>query len=396
MQTQLNGKQATITGAGSTVTTANFSPSKVVVTNESGKLAESAIDTTKLGYLSGVTSDIQAQLDAKNLEKGSTFNAGNVLVTNEEKKVVTLDVTSQQLEYINSVTSNVQTQLDNKAPKGSTWNTHRVVVTDDNKNAITSGVTDTELSYLSGVTSKIQTQLDGKQATITGSASTVTTGNLTKDRAVITNSSQKLAVSAVTSTELSYLSGTTSKVQTQINSKANSGGWTASRVMGSNANGNIYATGINITQLGYLSGVTSNIQTQLNAKVNTNKVTIAQASLDGMASSINLNKDVKTKLGSFTLPAGSYCITATATFAAADNQNGYDASIWISDTSTGSARNMASIVEQFVYKWSWATLQVTAYLSLSASTTLYIVGWHNSTKAKQVKNVRLGYLGIKD
>lgn len=42
-----------------------------------------------------------------------------------------------------------------------------VVVTDFSKNIISSGITTTELDYLSGITSNIQTQLDGKEPTIT-------------------------------------------------------------------------------------------------------------------------------------------------------------------------------------------------------------------------------------
>lgn len=53
----------------------------------------------------------------------------------------------------------------------------------------------------------------------TGGASTIATSNLTASRALISNSSGKVAVSAVTSTELGYLDGVTSNVQTQLNSK---------------------------------------------------------------------------------------------------------------------------------------------------------------------------------
>lgn len=58
-----------------------------------------------------------------------------------------------------------------------------------------------------------------KQATITGAASTVVTANLTANRAVISNGSGKVAVSAVTDTELGYVSGVTSALQTQLNNK---------------------------------------------------------------------------------------------------------------------------------------------------------------------------------
>jgi len=75
----------------------------------------------------------------------------------------------------------------------------------------------TELNYVDGVTSAIQTQLDGKQATVTGGASTITSSNLTASRALASNASGKVEVSAATSTELGYLSGVTSAIQTQIN-----------------------------------------------------------------------------------------------------------------------------------------------------------------------------------
>jgi hypothetical protein len=77
----------------------------------------------------------------------------------------------------------------------------------------------TELNYVDGVTSAIQTQINGKQAAITGAATTITGSNLTASRALVSNSSGKVAVSAVTSTELGYVDGVTSAIQTQLDSK---------------------------------------------------------------------------------------------------------------------------------------------------------------------------------
>tara|TARA_S200002703_G_scaffold158940_1_gene170713 strand:+ start:344 stop:1216 length:873 start_codon:yes stop_codon:yes gene_type:complete len=82
-----------------------------------------------------------------------------------------------------------------------------------------SAVTSTELGYLDGVTSAIQTQIDGKQATITGAATTIDDADLTASRALVSDGSGKVAVSDVTSTELGYLDGVTSAVQTQLNGK---------------------------------------------------------------------------------------------------------------------------------------------------------------------------------
>ena len=80
-------------------------------------------------------------------------------------------------------------------------------------------VSNLEFSYLDGVTSAIQTQIDAKQATITGAATTIVSSDLTVSRAAISNSSGKIAVSTVTDTELGYVSGVTSAIQTQLGTK---------------------------------------------------------------------------------------------------------------------------------------------------------------------------------
>lgn len=56
-----------------------------------------------------------------------------------------------------------------------------------------------------------------------GAVSTIKDSNLTASRALVSNSSGKVAVSAVTSTELGYLDGVTSAIQTQLDGKAASG-----------------------------------------------------------------------------------------------------------------------------------------------------------------------------
>ncbi|HEX9972296.1 MAG TPA: hypothetical protein VGD14_09515 [bacterium] len=63
-------------------------------------------------------------------------------------------------------------------------------------------VTPTEMAYVHGVTSSIQTQFAAKQATITGAASTVVTANLTADKIVITTGTGKLGESAEPSSRL--------------------------------------------------------------------------------------------------------------------------------------------------------------------------------------------------
>lgn len=71
------------------------------------------------------------------------------------------------------------------------------------------------------VTASEKTTWNNKQNAITGGASTITSDNLTPQRVLVSNSQGKVAAYSVTQTELSYLSGTTSAIQTQLNSKAN-------------------------------------------------------------------------------------------------------------------------------------------------------------------------------
>jgi len=79
----------------------------------------------------------------------------------------------------------------------------------------------TELNYTTGLTSSAQTQIDSlsssKQANITGAATTIASSDLTPERALLSDSNGKVAVSStISSTELGYLDGVTSNIQTQI------------------------------------------------------------------------------------------------------------------------------------------------------------------------------------
>ena len=174
-------------------------------------------------------------------------------------------------------------------------------------------VSNTELQYLNGVTSAVQTQLDAKQATITGAATTIDTEDLTANLAVVSDGSGKIAVSSVTTTELGYLSGVTSAVQTQLNGLSNdvsgkqatitgaatsitTDNLTANVVVVANATGKIDVSSVTITELGYLSGATSNVQAQINTKAPldaptfTNLVTVS-------ATGIAFSDSTQTKAG---------------------------------------------------------------------------------------------------
>jgi hypothetical protein len=70
--TPVSDKQDIITGAASTITSTNLTAGRALISNGSGKVAvSSTISDTELGYLDGVTSGIQAQLNGKSPLAGS-------------------------------------------------------------------------------------------------------------------------------------------------------------------------------------------------------------------------------------------------------------------------------------------------------------------------------------
>lgn len=179
LQSELDGKEDTITGAATTITSSDLTASRALTSSATGKVEVSAVTSTELGYLDGVTSAIQTQIDGK-----------EATITGAATTITSSDLTASR-----AVTSSATGKIE------------------------VSSVTSTELGYVSGVTSAIQTQIDGKQATITGAATTIDDADLTASRALVSDGSGKVAVSNVTSTELGYLDGVTSAIQTQVDAK---------------------------------------------------------------------------------------------------------------------------------------------------------------------------------
>ena len=152
-------KQPKITGAATTITDANLTVSRALVSDGSGKVAVSPVTSTELGYLSGVSDDIQDQ-----------FN--NITNNYAKKSDIPASVTVES-----ALSSTSTNPVQNKV---------------------------------------IYEALDDKQPTITGAATSITDSNLTASRALISDASGKVAVSDVTATEIGYLDGVESNVQTQI------------------------------------------------------------------------------------------------------------------------------------------------------------------------------------
>lgn len=152
-------------------------------------------------------------------------NAGKFLSTNGS--VLSWEEVTSQNQIQADWNQTDDTQVDfikNKPTKLSQFtndtnfvNTTQLATKQDNLtttqlNAVNSGITSTKVSTYDGYAA----QITSKQNTITGGASTITSANLTASHALVSDSSGKVAVSDVTSTELGYLDGVKSNIQAQI------------------------------------------------------------------------------------------------------------------------------------------------------------------------------------
>jgi hypothetical protein len=106
--------QASITGGASSVVTADLTASRVLVSDGSGKIAASAsITTTDLGYLSGVTSAIQTQLDSKLNLSGGTLTGGLSGTTGSFSGILTTPQVKAATSAGLSINANSGTQVAN-------------------------------------------------------------------------------------------------------------------------------------------------------------------------------------------------------------------------------------------------------------------------------------------
>jgi hypothetical protein len=145
--------------------------SRAIVSDGSGFLVPATTTATEIGYVNGVTSSIQTQLDGKQAT-GNYITAltGNVTASGPGSAVATI---------ANGVITNamINASAAIAVSKLAALTASRAVVTDSSGFLAPATTTATEIGYVNGVTSAIQTQLDGKQAT--GNYITALTGNVT-------------------------------------------------------------------------------------------------------------------------------------------------------------------------------------------------------------------------
>ena len=375
------------------------------------------VSATELGYVDGVTSAIQTQLDAKastaslssHESDTSTHGVGTIVGTSETQTLTNKTISSANntiTVQVANVSDLTATAAELNVLDGITSSTAELNILDGVTATaaelnVLDGITasTTELNYVDGVTSAIQTQIDGKAslsgATFTGSVeidqNLTVDGNLTVNGTTFNASSTSIVIEDnmvqlahqnaantvdlglvvgyndgsakhsgivrdvsenkwklfkgvateptttvnftegslddlevagftassatignVSNTELQYLDGVTSSVQTQLNAKAPLAGptFTGTVTLPSTTSiGNVSST-----ELGYLDGVTSAVQTQLNAKAPTASPTFTGTVTVG-ASGIAFTDGSQTKEG---VPSRTTIIQKSASYTLSD------------------------------------------------------------------------------
>lgn len=214
----------------------DLATSRALITDASSNIIVSSTTATELGYVSGVTSSIQSQLDGK---LTSTLANGKIWIGSSDgsgyQQTPSGDITISNAGITAIVSGSI---IDADISNSASISAIKIAG---------GGVTNTEFNYLNGVTSSVQTQLDGKLSTTVASGSIIVgngsavgtvvdmTGDIDISNAgvtainsdVIVNAdvntaanidATKLGTGVVSNTEFNYVDGVTSAIQGQLDS----------------------------------------------------------------------------------------------------------------------------------------------------------------------------------
>ena len=102
----LADKQDKITGAATTITNNNLTANCALISDANGKVAVSSVTSTELGYINGITSDVQIQLDSKAVDSDVVHKTGDESISGVKtfeapEKVVNVEQTTTKFNTSN-------------------------------------------------------------------------------------------------------------------------------------------------------------------------------------------------------------------------------------------------------------------------------------------------------
>jgi hypothetical protein len=225
-----NAPAATGAGAGAgSANTSNPANGIYVVTNATTNL------TMQRSTDADVSADVTAGLFVFVAEGTASADNGYVLTTNDAITLNTTGLTFTQFSGAGQITAGAGlTKTGNTIDVVGTAG--RIIANADSIDLATVGTAGTYTKVTTDAYGRVSSATQATtsdiaegtnlyftnaraQAAITGGASTIVTANLTASRALVSDTNGKVAVSTVTSTELGFLGGVTSAIQTQLNAK---------------------------------------------------------------------------------------------------------------------------------------------------------------------------------
>jgi hypothetical protein len=193
--------------------------SRALVSSAGGVITAGTTTAAEIGYVNGVTSAIQTQIDGKATSGSPTFS-GNVVITGDltvngtttTLNTATLDVEDKNIKINlggnDALSEGAGITIDRTGTKGS------IIYAAASASRFSIGDLGSEVEVVTTTATQTLTNKSLSSAVIS---------NATATTVPYLNASKVLTSSSVTPTELGYVSGVTSAIQTQLNGKATGG-----------------------------------------------------------------------------------------------------------------------------------------------------------------------------
>ena len=171
--------------------------------------------------LASQTAAKTSETNAKTSQDAAKTSETNAKTSETNAKASETNAASSKTAAANSATAAKTSETNAANSKTAAANSASAAKTSETNAAASAAAAAGSEKDAEAAAARAETAADEAEAllNVSGAASTIIAANLTASRVLVSDGSGKVAVSSVTSTELGYLDGVTSAVQTQLNGK---------------------------------------------------------------------------------------------------------------------------------------------------------------------------------